>query len=397
MTFRIRLAGILAVVPLAFVAQAGAAPHILNERAVVTHHGYWTRARMEGATPASASGAAWDRGGLVARTTGRVFFTLGGADYSCSGSTVGGANPDLVVTAAHCVSDGAGNWAVNWTFIPGYHAGQMPYGSFAAKTFFVSGKWASGANPDDDIAFVAVRPSRVGNAVRTVGSVVGSQPIAFGYRGASAWVFGYPAEDPYTGDQLDYCSGRLVPDPNGTADVGMPCAMTEGDSGGPWLSDFDPRTGKGVITGVTSFKYAGQTRMLYSVTLGSAAQSLYNKAEYSRLSRGVQTNPPDPLPRRFSPLVSPGREGPTGPPRPGNREARYRSPRGPSVSPKLTARRSSSSLPLTPRPHVTHYNLHVTHYDQKPVRNVAFVQRYCVTCGSGRVTSLSHSSSGRGA
>ncbi|MBV9444399.1 MAG: trypsin-like serine protease [Streptosporangiaceae bacterium] len=301
MTFRIRLVGILAVVPLAFVAQAGggagSAPHILNERAVVTHPGYWTRARMDGATSASAAAggpgqfntaaggpgqfntAAWNRGGLVARTTGRVFFTLDGLDYSCSGSTVGGASPDLVVTAGHCVSDGAGGWAVNWTFIPGYHAGQMPYGAFAAKTFFVSAGWTSGANPDDDIAFVAVRPSRVGSTVRTVGSVVGTQPIAFGYRRASAWVFGYPAEAPYTGDQLDYCSGRLAPDPNGTADAGMPCAMTEGDSGGPWLSDFDPRTGTGVITGVTSFKYAGQSAMLYSASLGPAAHSLYDRAE----------------------------------------------------------------------------------------------------------------------
>ncbi|HEX6522445.1 MAG TPA: hypothetical protein VF070_20915 [Streptosporangiaceae bacterium] len=42
-----------------------------------------------------------------------------------------------------------------------------------------------------------------------------------------------------------------------------------------------------------------------------------------------------------------------------------------------------------PSPHprlVMHYATHVTRYDQKPVRNVAFVQRYCVTCGSGRVT-----------
>ncbi len=292
-TFRIRLMGILAVVPLAFVAQAdaaaGSAPHILNERAVVTHPGYWTHARMESAKLAwasgpgatSASGVAWDQGGLVARTTGRVFFTLDGVDYSCSASTVGGASPDLVVTAGHCVSDGAGGWAVNWAFIPGYHAGQAPYGTFAAKTFFVSGGWASGANPDDDIAFVAVQPARVGSAVRTVSSVVGSQPIAFGSRGASAWVFGYPAQAPYTGDQLDYCSGRLAPDPNGTTDAGMACAMTEGDSGGPWLSDFDPRTGTGVITGVTSFKYAGQTRMLYSANLGPAAKSLYDRAESS--------------------------------------------------------------------------------------------------------------------
>jgi hypothetical protein len=277
-TLRIRAIGLLAVLPLAFVAQADVsprpAPDILIERAVVTHPGHWTRASMEGA----ARGSAWKRGGLVARTTGRVFFVLAGRDYTCTGSTVGGASPDVVVTAAHCVSDGAGGWAADWTFIPGYRTGRAPYGAFVAKTFFVSARWASGANPDDDIAFVAVRPARVGGAVRTVASI-GSQPIAFGYRGGSAWAFGYPAEAPYDGGQLDYCSGRLTPDPYGAADSGLPCTMTEGDSGGPWLSDFDPGTGMGVITGVSSFKYTGQTRLLYSANLGSVAEALYRRAE----------------------------------------------------------------------------------------------------------------------
>jgi hypothetical protein len=287
------LFGILAVTALAAVAPAGvlprSAPHILNERAVVSRAGYWTRARMDAI---SAKGAPWNRGGLVARTTGRVFFTMDGADFACSGSTVGGVRADVVVTAAHCVADGTGGWAADWTFIPGYHAGRAPYGAYVAKTFFVSRRWVSGANPEDDIAFVAVRPSREDRAAPPVGSVAGGQPIVFGYRGHSAWVFGYPAQAPYTGGQLDYCSGPLTPDPYGAADTGLPCAMTEGDSGGPWLTDFDPRTGKGVITGVSSFKYSGQSRLLYSANLGSVAKSLYDKAEQGLLLTTDQSGGP---------------------------------------------------------------------------------------------------------
>ncbi len=64
----------------------------------------------------------------------------------------------------------------------------------------------------------------------------------------------------------------------GLADEGIDCAMTEGGSGGPWLSDFDARTGVGVITGVTTFRYSGDRRALYSANLGPVAQALYDRA-----------------------------------------------------------------------------------------------------------------------
>lgn len=238
-------------------------------------------------------GRTWARGGAVVRTTGRVFFKLDGIDYACSGSVVGGAKPDVVITAAHCVSDGAGGWAYDWTFVPGYANGRAPYGTYAARAYYVAGPWANGADEDDDVAFVTVRPAQVRGALRPVASVVGSQPIRFGRRGAPAAVFGYPAEGAYDGRSLDYCEGQVRPDPYGANDTGIPCSMTEGDSGGPWLSDFRPGTGRGVITGVTSFKYAGANRELYSANLGREAQALYDGAESL-----PPPAPPHPAPHR---------------------------------------------------------------------------------------------------
>jgi V8-like Glu-specific endopeptidase len=277
--------------------QVGAAPSasaslIVTERAAVPAPGYWTRARMAAASrgsvasraagvarAAGVSGVPWAGSGAVVRTTGRVFFTLGKQGYTCSGSVVAGQDRDVVMTAAHCVSDGAGHWATHWTFVPGYRDGREPYGSYPAQTYYVSAQWSNGADEDDDIAFVAVGPGRAGIGLgRTVGAAVGGQPIQFGWRAATAAVFGYPSEPPYTGRALDYCQGTLQPDPYGLADEGIACAMTEGGSGGPWLSDFDPRTGLGVITGVTSFRYSGQDRILYSADLGSVAQALYARA-----------------------------------------------------------------------------------------------------------------------
>jgi hypothetical protein len=264
---------------------------LVAERAVVSAPAYWTRARMAAAARgASAPGAApgagvpavsgvpWAGGGAVARTTGRVFFTLDGTGYACSGSAVAGAGQDVVMTAAHCVSDGAGHWATHWTFVPGYDNGREPYGSYPARSFYVPASWTSGADESDDVAFVVVGPARVDGAPQQLGAAVGGQPIEFGYRAATEAVFGYPTEPPYTGQSLDYCEGVLQPDPFGFPDKGIACTMTEGGSGGPWLSDFDPRTGLGVITGVTTFRYSGDDLSLYSADLGPVAMALYERA-----------------------------------------------------------------------------------------------------------------------
>ncbi len=228
-----------------------------------------------------ARGGRWTGGGAVLRTAGRVFFTLDGTDYSCSGSTVASANADVVMTAAHCVSDGRGHWASRWIFVPGYRDGRAPYGRYPARAYFAAPAWQHGADEDDDVAFVAVGTARVDGVRQHVADAVGGQRIRFGSRAAAETLFGYPSEPPYQGWYLDYCAGPLSPDPYGSADAGIDCTMTEGGSGGPWFSGFDPRTGLGVITGVTTFRYSGASRTLYSADLGSVARTLYDEAQHA--------------------------------------------------------------------------------------------------------------------
>ena len=103
-------------------------------------------------------------------------------------------------------------------------------------------------------------------------------------------MFGYPSAPPYHGRSLDYCDGPLSPDPYGSADEGLDCTLTEGDSGGPWFSGFDPRTGRGVITGVTTFRYSGAARTtltLYSADLGPVAAGVV-RAGAARLRGSAQ-------------------------------------------------------------------------------------------------------------
>ncbi|MBN6053060.1 hypothetical protein JYK22_14065 [Nonomuraea sp. RK-328] len=224
------------------------------------------------------AGSRWTTGGAVTRTTGRVFMTLRGVDFVCSAGTVRSANRDVVVTAGHCVKDGAGPWAENWTFVPGYReGGGEPFGRYAARRMFVAGPWSRSADDDYDVGMVALTTW----AGRHVTDTVGAQEIAFNSgRGGQAFGFGYPADPPYTGEHLVYCAGKLRDDPHGqTRDQGLGCDMTAGSSGGPWLSGFDHATGWGTMTSLSSFKYSDDRRTMYGPYFGDTIRTLYTTAE----------------------------------------------------------------------------------------------------------------------
>jgi len=223
-------------------------------------------------------------GGPAAAAVGKVFFTLAAKDFVCSGALVRSKHADVVVTAAHCVRSGQGQWATNWTFVPGYHDGADPYGHYTARRFFVSPQWTGPASGSEryDVAFVQVTP------VQRDGSRRPSAPTGLPVRFAAsqtaaappgvAYVFGYPALAPFSGLYANYCAGRAVASATRPGSVQTPCTMTAGDSGGPWLSDFSPRAGTGVITAVTAYKLSGHMRTLYGTVLGPFARALYLRA-----------------------------------------------------------------------------------------------------------------------
>jgi V8-like Glu-specific endopeptidase len=230
------------------------------------------------AAPASTTnGSHWGSGGSVTRTTGRVFLTMKGADFVCSASAVRSANRDVVVTAGHCVKDGAGPWAENWTFVPGYQGGRQPYGSFSARRMFVPGPWSRGGDDDYDVGMVAVTH----HGAQRLTDLVGGQEIGFfPKRGVRTYGFGFPADPPYDGEHLLYCAGAVHGDPQGqTQDQGLRCDLTAGASGGPWLTDFDPATGRGTLTSVSSFKYSNDRGTMYGPYFSTATKDLFRLAE----------------------------------------------------------------------------------------------------------------------
>lgn len=258
---------------------------------------YWTPGRMDAALDGGGGtggrGLRWTGAGAVAAAVGKVFFTLGGEDYVCSGALVGGEHPDVVLTAAHCVTSGVGGpkggatqWATNWVFAPGFDDGLLPYGEYTARRFFVTPGWTGPATDREqyDAAFVQVTAGTLHGASGPWESGTARPPsglpVAFAARqGAAplgrAYVFGYPAEEPYSGLYLSYCAG---PAAAAGGSLRTPCGMTAGDSGGPWLSRLSPRSGSGRVVAVSTYKVTGDSRLLYGAVLGPLARALYARA-----------------------------------------------------------------------------------------------------------------------
>jgi V8-like Glu-specific endopeptidase len=232
------------------------------------------------------SGLRWTHGGSVAGAVGKVFFTLDDEDYVCSGALVGGADPDVVVTAAHCVSggpqrSGSPEWATNWMFVPGFADGVMPYGEYTANKFFVEPSWTgpSGGSEQYDVAFASVTAASLLGVTGVLPTPAGL-PVQFTKSQYApvpghAYVFGYPADPPFSGLYANFCAGPVGASDGSTRTA---CDMTAGDSGGPWLVGFSPRTGSGTVDAVSAYKLSSNMRVLYGAVLGPEARTIYQQA-----------------------------------------------------------------------------------------------------------------------
>jgi len=254
---------------------------------------YWTNARMSSAKPAVvgstfASAAAPARGTStkiygtkkkpgagptpsesIKKTTGKVFFTLGGVNYVCSGSATSSGNSDVVSTAGHCVNEGPGDFATNWAFVPAYDNNVRPYGTWTARRLVTTGAWANQGDINYDGGFAVMYTLNGAHLT----DVVGGQGIAFNQaRGLFYEAYGYPQAPPFNGQTIKSCAGTAQDDIyGGTQSQRIPCDMTGGSSGGPWFTS-------GLQNSLNSFGYQGIKNQMFGPYFGAAIETAYNSA-----------------------------------------------------------------------------------------------------------------------
>ena len=286
-------------------------PERTRHQEIVAH---WTTARMAAATPrdfefdssrgfvpralpgggGGTTGASWNGGGAIKERSGKVYFEMGGAAYVCSGAVATDTRTDvsLVLTAAHCAYDETGDvFATSWLFIPDFDqsptftCSQTQYGCWTADALVVHEGYATagGFNTQatlHDVAFAVVGGGGHSGSTQldaTVGAFNVSIP-GFTAVGQAAYTFGYPAAGKYKGKNLVYCAGRIFEDPyNDELTWGMPCGMTGGSSGGPWLSSFNKSTGVGALSSLNSYGYSG-LKAMHGPKFNSDTLDVYNAA-----------------------------------------------------------------------------------------------------------------------
>jgi hypothetical protein len=246
---------------------------------------YWTEARIKSAIPRGKAinpgkgkpGSGGSSAAAVQVPTqsqlGKVFFTLGGVNYVCSGTATASSNRDVVTTAGHCLNEGPGAYATNFAFVPAYDNGSAPYGTWTAKSLLTTNEWKNSGDFNHDVGFAVMNSNASGQSLT---DVTGSYPIAFnkGYN-LTFSAYGYPAAKPYNGQLLWKCSGKAGVDTRGTTDHRLPCSMTGGSSGGGWI------TSDGQLNSVNSFGYRGEKDVMYGPYFGNVEQAVFSAAASS--------------------------------------------------------------------------------------------------------------------
>jgi len=171
-------------------------------------------------------------------TVGKLFLRDGASRYVCSASVV---SARVVLTAGHCVF-GADGFFTDFMFVPAYHDGNDPFGTWEADFVTTTEEWENGGDvvpSDADFGFLVMADQdgmRIGNVTGWLGWKTGSA------RPNHIHSFGYPV-DLDRGDKMHQVasgSSELL-EIFGTTTVLYGSDMRGGASGGPWVQNFGVR------------------------------------------------------------------------------------------------------------------------------------------------------------
>ncbi|SCL34412.1 hypothetical protein GA0074692_3825 [Micromonospora pallida] len=217
-----------------------------------------TGAEPAGPRAAAPSGGAQTQSVNASPGVGKVFFSskVTGEDFQCSAAAVNNPTANLVATAGHCVhpGDGSNNWYINWVYVPLYNDGPTPkpYGTWAARTFTSVEGWTKWNYLWWDFAFVTMYPRNGQKLVHQTGG----NGISFNQsKTIPILLLGYPGLPPYDGQIQHYCQGTMQV--AGAQRVKLPCPMSKGASGGPFLRQYDNTLRYGFVNSVISYQFSG--------------------------------------------------------------------------------------------------------------------------------------------
>jgi len=203
------------------------------------------------------------------RSVGKIFFTMSGSNYVCSGS-VGSSN--TIWTAGHCVyDDSAKRWATNFIFVPAYYNRIEPHGRWTARSLCTTSQWQSG-NIAYDYA-VARFTTSFPNTLTPLALRYNLNPTDVSYVS-----YGYPAGSPFDGLWENTCtSGSCGRDTRTSPQtVSIMCDSTGGSSGGPWIQSDS--SGYSIVS-LNSYGYSNQPNRMYGPFFNGDTNTFWTQSQ----------------------------------------------------------------------------------------------------------------------
>jgi V8-like Glu-specific endopeptidase len=224
------------------------------------------------------------------RTVGKLFFSIGNANYVCSASII---QRRIVVTAGHCVHPGnpTGAYFSNFLFVPTFRSGVAPFLRWAPTLVRTTPSWINGGGgvpnaADYAMMVIADQPIPPSTTPVRIGNYLGW----LGWQTQSLYPnhtskLGYPCN-------LDNCqimqnitseSSRVVQANN----VEYGSDAGGGSSGGPWVQNFGvtaagggtgPAAASNRVVGITSWGYTSASPKVQGAsTPGAEWVNLWNQ------------------------------------------------------------------------------------------------------------------------
>lgn len=200
------------------------------------------------------------------RTVGKLFFSIDGSPYVCSGSVI---QRRVVATAGHCVHSGnAGGFFDNFVFVPSFRDGVAPFKAWNWRYVITTGAWASGGGGVPNAADYAMiefgdQPIATGGPSTKLGNVtgwLGWQTVSLNSNHTSK--LGYPCNLDRCQKMQNVTSNSYRPTSPNNVEYGSDARG--GSSGGPWVQNFAVMAGGGGagsnvgqnrVVGITSYGY----------------------------------------------------------------------------------------------------------------------------------------------
>ncbi len=216
-------------------------------------------------------------------TVGALFFNRPGVGgFRCSASVV---SKRLIATAGHCAYNGEAGASTDFLFVPAFHDGLAPFGTWSGVVAFVAKDWLADPqvpNPGD-FAIIVLADSdglKVGDVTGWLGYKTGT------LENNLVKMLAYPAnlDNGLKMHQVDSGDWFFRED-SGTVIYGSD--MSGGSSGGPWVQNFGVKAegqsfglnkAENRIVGIASSVFSDETLLQSSSVLGSSFKKIFKQA-----------------------------------------------------------------------------------------------------------------------